>query len=86
MTEPFQDIAPSGQDLTDYDRLHVKLYMRLLDAAADGASWDEVVRVLFHIDPTREPERCRRIHDSHLERARWMTHTGYRRLLRPAHS
>jgi hypothetical protein len=42
------------------------------------------VRVLFDLDPAREPERCRRIHDSHLERARWMTHTGYRHLLRQA--
>lgn len=85
MIESFQDIAPSGQDLTDYDKSHVKLYMRLLDAAADGAHWEEAVRVLFGLDPAREPERCRRIHDSHLDRARWMTHTGYRHLLRPAH-
>ncbi len=85
MIAPFQDLAPSGQDLTDYDKSHAKLYMRLLDAAADGAHWEEAVRVLFDLDPAREPERCRRIHDSHLERARWMTHTGYRHLLRPAH-
>jgi hypothetical protein len=86
MIEPFTDIAPSGQELTDYDKAHVKLYMRLLDAAADGADWQEAVQVLFGLDPAREPERCRRIHDSHLSRARWMTHTGYRHLLRQAHS
>ena len=49
MTAPFQDLAPSGQDLTDYDRSHAKLYMRLLDAAADGAHWEEAVRVLFDL-------------------------------------
>ncbi|MDM8351677.1 DNA -binding domain-containing protein [Brevundimonas diminuta] len=85
MITAFDDIAPSGQELTDYDRSHVKLYMRLLDAAADGAHWEEAVQVLFGIDPAREPERCRRIHDSHLARARWMTHTGYQHLLRQAH-
>lgn len=44
MTKAFDDIAPSGQELTEYDRSHVKLYMRLLDAAADGAHWEEAVQ------------------------------------------
>lgn len=81
MIEPFEDIAPSGQHLTEYDRKHVKLYARLLDADADGADWGEAVEVLFGIDPAREPDRARRVHDSHLQRARWMTHAGYRQLL-----
>lgn len=80
--DPFEDSAPSGQELTDYDKSHIKLYMRLLDAAADGADWQEAVGVLFGIDPIREPDRARHVHDSHLARARWMTHTGYRHLLR----
>ena len=84
MIEPFEEIAPSGQELTDYDKSHAKLYMRLLDAAADGAHWEEAVQVLFGLDPAREPERCRRLHESHLTRAHWMTHTGYRHLLRQA--
>ena len=37
--ESFLDEAPSGDSLTDYDRAHVKLYVRLLDAEADGADW-----------------------------------------------
>lgn len=78
----FDDIAPVSDDLTEYDRAHVKLYMRLLDAAADGAEWTEAVTVLFGIDPALEPVRARRVHDSHLARARWMTQSGYRRLLR----
>lgn len=82
MIDLFEDTAPSGAELTAYDRAHVKLYMRLLDSAADGADWREAVQVLFGIDPAREPERARHVHDSHLERARWMTHTGYRHLLR----
>lgn len=86
MIEPFEDIAPSGRELTDYDRSHVNLYVRLLDAAAEGARWEEAVQVLFGLDPVREPQRCRHIYDSHLDRARWMTHTGYRHLLRQVHS
>ena len=79
---PFDDIAPVGDKLTEYDRAHVKLYMRLLDAATDGAEWTEAVNVLFGIDPVLEPERARNVHDSHLSCARWMTKSGYRQLLR----
>ncbi|YBV94025.1 DUF2285 domain-containing protein (plasmid) [Phyllobacteriaceae bacterium JZ32] len=82
MIEPFDELAPTSPELTDYDRAHIKLYVRLLDAAADGADWQEAVLVLFGIDPTIDEERARRVHDSHLARARWMTHTGYRHLLR----
>ena len=82
MTDAFDDIAPASADLTDYDRAHIKLYMRPLDAAADGADWREAVAVLFGIDPAREPDRARKIHDSHLARARWMTDTGYKHLPR----
>lgn len=82
MTKTFDDVAPSGDTLTEYDRTHVKLYMRLLDASADGADWREAVAVLFGIDSAVEPERARGVHDSHLARARWMTTTGYKHLLR----
>lgn len=77
----FDNIAPVSDELTEYDRVHIKLYMRLLDAADDGAEWTEAVNVLFGIDPDQEPERARQIHDSHLARARWMTQSGYRQLL-----
>ena len=47
------------------------------------ADWREAVRIIFGVDPDREPERARMVHDSHLARARWMTQAGYRNLLRP---
>lgn len=74
------DEAPNGDLLTDYDRAHVALYCRLLDAEADGADWREAVEILFRIDPDTEPDRARRMHDSHLARARWMTERGYKLL------
>ncbi len=58
------------------------LYLRLLDAAEEGADWREVVRALFEIDPAADPERARLMHQSHLERARWLSREGYRYLLR----
>jgi len=76
----FLDRPPESATLTDYDRAHMKLYLRLLDAATDGAAWQEAVSVLFGIDPDKNPERARRVHDSHLARARWMTEHGYRLL------
>lgn len=81
----FLDEPPDSVTLTDYDRAHMKLYLRLLDAASDGADWREAVSILFGLDPEREPERARRIHDRHLARARWMTTDGYRLLVREGH-
>ncbi|MER8372353.1 MAG: DUF2285 domain-containing protein [Mesorhizobium sp.] len=78
----FLDEPPASPALTDYDRGHMKLYMRVLDAATEGADWREAVEVIFGIDPDAEPERARGVHDSHLARARWMTEQGYRHLLR----
>ena len=74
--------APIDRVLTDYDREHLVLYLRLLDADEEGADWREVVSVLFEIDPERHPERARLMHQSHLERARWFSREGYRDLLR----
>ena len=80
----FADQPPESASMTDYDRQHLALYVRLLDAAQEGADWREVVRVLFGLDPSQDTERARRVHDSHLARARWMTEHGYRDLLRSA--
>jgi hypothetical protein len=78
----YREQAPEGPALTEYDRQHVKLYMRLLDAEKDGASWQEAVEILFGICAEAEPDRARRVHDSHLARAHWMTEYGYRQLRR----
>ncbi len=81
MAKAFEDVAPTGPELTDYDRAHIKLYARLLDATADGADLREIVSVLFGLDAEQEPERARQVHDSHLARARWLAASGYKHLL-----
>lgn len=81
----FLDEPPESEVLTAYDREHMKLYLRLLDAATDGADWREAVHILFGLDPECDPDRARRIHDTHLARARWMTTHGYRELVREGH-
>lgn len=84
MTELDPNIAddvPWSDNLTPYDEQHFITYVRLLDAEADGANWQEVARIVLHRDPKAEPERTRRCWEVHLRRARWMTEHGYRQLL-----
>jgi len=77
------DIAPSADELTDYDRAHFRTYLRLLDAEADKASWQEAVSVILGFHPAEDEERARRAYDTHLARAHWMAKKGHTALLRP---
>ena len=79
--ESFLDSPPKSDALTDYDRAHLVQYLQILDAEADGADWQDVIRVVFEIEPNDNLKRAKLIHDSHLARARWMTEMGYRLLL-----
>lgn len=81
-----QDVPPQGDVVTEYDRRHMTQYMRLLDAAGEGASWQEAAQIILGLDAQKEPERVRLVHDAHLERARWLSSEGYRQLAagRPA--
>lgn len=79
---PVADQAPTADVLTAYDQNHAVIYLRLLDAEAEGADWAEVARIVLHIDPASEPERARRAWETHLERAKWMTRQGFQHLLR----
>lgn len=76
------DTAPTVSMFTVYDEEYIITYLRLLDADAEGADWQEVARIVLHIDPIREPVRARKAFDSHLSRAKWMTEHGYRHVLR----
>jgi hypothetical protein len=76
------DLAPDGAELTPYDEEHAVTYVRMLDADSEGADWREVARIVLHIDPDTEGDRARRAFDSHLLRAKWVSNSGYRQLLR----
>jgi hypothetical protein len=75
-------LAPEGVGVTVYDEQHLITYLRMLDADAEGADWREVCQIVLHVDPEQEPERARLAFDSHLARAKWISHVGYRDLLR----
>jgi hypothetical protein len=79
---PISDVAPTDRNLTGDDQQHLVTYLRLLDADAEGADWQEVAKIVLHIDPEREPDRAKRAWESHLARAKWLTANGYRHLLR----
>ena len=72
--------APDAPVLTGYDRAHIKLYLRLIDAERAGATPAEVIPVLF--GPSLHPESsdAQRQHQSHLDRARWLVKGGYLQL------
>jgi hypothetical protein len=82
-TPSFEDLPPQLDRVSPYDEMHLASYIRLLDAEAEGADWRQAVAIIFGLDPGKEPERAKIVHDSHLARARWMTEKGYRHLLEP---
>jgi hypothetical protein len=76
------DVAPTGPTLTKYDEELAITYVRMLDADKAGADWREVARIVLGIDADSEPDRARLAFETHLARAKWMAHTGYRILLK----
>jgi hypothetical protein len=76
------DEVPWSDQLTKYDRDHLKHYLRLLDARTDGANFDDMARIILGLDPDKDPDRALRSVRSHLRRAEWMTLQGYKELLK----
>lgn len=75
---------PASDDLTDYDYRLLIVYLRLLDAEADGADWAEVARIVLRLDTNHDPEGARAIHAAHLARAQWVRDHGHHKLLTDA--
>ncbi len=76
------DLAPTGDRLTDYDREHASLYIRMLDADEAQAPWQDVARRLLRVDPEKDRDRARLRFETHLVRARWVRDVGYAQLAR----
>ncbi|HEV2561174.1 MAG TPA: DUF2285 domain-containing protein [Rhizomicrobium sp.] len=75
------DEAPMVPGLTDYDYTMLICYLRLLDAETAKADWRDVARIVLKVDPNKEYSRAKRMYDTHMKRAHWMTEHGYRHLL-----
>ena len=78
---PIAETAPEGSVLTTYDKQHLTTYLRLLDAEAAQADWEEVAKIVLNLDPNADKARARKTLESHLARAHWLTNNGYRQLL-----
>ena len=76
------DEVPWSDRVTDYDRDHFVIYVRLLDAERDGLNPNDMARNILGIDPAVEPDRATKALASHLKRAHWMTAQGYKDLLK----
>lgn len=76
------DLAPADDALTPYGHEHAITYLRLPDAATDCADWRGVAEIVLHIDPARGPQRVRPAYESYMARARWLSESGYKLLLR----
>jgi hypothetical protein len=76
------ELAPSAPTITPYDEAHMITYVRVLDAAKEGADWRDVARIALRMNPELDADRAQRAFESHLARAKWMTSQGYRLLLR----
>lgn len=76
--------APSTEKVEDYDLLHLVTYLRLLDAAAENADWQDVARIVLNADVENDPGSAWRTYETHLRRARWMAEQGPSGLLETA--
>ena len=70
---PLCDSPADSTEVTDYDLALAPAYLRLLDADAEGADWEEAATIVLGLDCKADPHRARQIHASHLARAKWMT-------------
>jgi hypothetical protein len=70
-------LCPWSGEVSTYDKEHLTLYARLLDASAEGANQAEMARAIFGFDLSNSGDRALQIVESHLARAIWMTEHGY---------
>ncbi|OJW27886.1 MAG: hypothetical protein BGO51_16190 [Rhodospirillales bacterium 69-11] len=76
------DEVPWSDHVNDYDRAHFDIYLRVLDATDEGADPEEIIEIVLNLDPVKEPGRGRKMLESHLRRARWMSKQGFWDLIR----
>lgn len=79
------DEAPAGKLFTAYDKEHFSMYGHLLLWLVEGATREELYEHMFGVDAKVEPDRARRMFDSHVERARWaLSPECFEQLVSPA--
>lgn len=74
--------VPWSDSLTDYDRTHLSVYLCLLKMKKAEETDEAMCITALGLDVRLEPARSTELLAQHLARARWMTETGYKYLLR----
>lgn len=68
--------APDGLTMTDYDRVQMLTYARLLDAERDDYDWTDVALEVLDLDVAADAAGARHCWQSHLDRAHWIVGEG----------
>lgn len=68
-----------ANEITDYDLEHFQLYLDLFDMKKDGKSWAEIASFVW---PSGKPADYKKFFKDHHKRAKWMTLTGFKLLMR----
>ena len=68
-----------ANEITEYDLEHHQLYLDIFDMKKDGKSWAEIAQYVW---PNGKPDGYKKILKDHHKRAKWMTLTGYKLLMR----
>lgn len=72
---------PSGDQLTAFDRDHLVVYLRVLDAVADGIDWTVIAREVIGVHSLQDEAAAKRVFEAYRARAQWMARVGYRLLV-----
>ncbi len=80
MSMEIQENVPWSESITQYDLEHFSLFMKLLSVSSDSANELEIAQSIFELDPDLDPEIARKMVRSHLDRANWILHEGYKEL------
>lgn len=72
---------PDVAGFTAYDRAVSALYLRLLDADAEGASWQEAAEIVLGQNIHGDADGAERMHAAYLGRARWLRDGGFLRVI-----
>lgn len=62
--------------MTQYDRIQMLAYARLLDAERDGFNWTDVALEVLDLDVAADAAGARQCWQSHLDRAHWIAGEG----------
>lgn len=74
------DLAPTGDKVTERDVSLLSIYTRILDLESGNTDWQDITRNFLQIDPDKELDEARLRYESFHDRAVWMVEEGRHQL------